>query len=493
MKATFVYPNQLYEHNPAFARDRKIFLIQDPLFFKDSKYKARYHKQKILLHLLSMEQYLNFLKKGGYDVEMVPHHSLKSNTYNYDLLRKNNINELHIVDVVDNVLEKRITKAAKGLAKIYWYDSPGFLLGATDVKEHFYNKKFHYMANFYKKQRRRFNILMDEDKPVGGKWSFDAENRKKLPKDIIVPSLNINSYSKSILAKNIEHVEKHFPSSIGNIDRFNYPINHIQAKNSFNEFLENKLKDFGTYEDAISTSERTIFHSILTPYLNVGLITPKEVLDSTLEFAKDRNIPINSMEGFIRQIIGWREFIRGVYVYDNVKQRTKNFWSFKDSVPKTFYNGNTGILPLDDIIKKCNDYAYAHHIERLMILGNIMLLSNFRPNSVYRYFMDYFIDAYDWVMVPNVYGMSQFADGGIMSTKPYISGSNYILKMSNYKRDSWCLTWDALYWNFIDQNREFFKKNHRMNMMVSMYDKKTQDYKDNYKSTVNGYKKYILD
>ena len=161
-------------------------------------------------------------------------------------------------------------------------------------------------------------------------------------------------------------------------------------------------------------------------------------------------------------------------------------------MPKTFYNGNTGILPLDDIIKKCNDYAYAHHIERLMILGNIMLLSNFRPNSVYRYFMDYFIDAYDWVMVPNVYGMSQFADGGIMSTKPYISGSNYILKMSNYKRDSWCLTWDALYWNFIDQNREFFKKNHRMNMMVSMYDKKTQDYKDNYKSTVNGYKKYIL-
>ena len=192
--------------------------------------------------------------------------------------------------------------------------------------------------------------------------------------------------------------------------------------------------------------------------LNVGLITPQEIVSESLQFARKNNIPINSTEGFIRQIIGWREFIRGIYECKGSEQRTKNFWGFKRKIPKSFYDGSTGIEPIDITIKKVLKTGYCHHIERLMVLGNFMILCEFDPDEVYRWFMELFIDAYDWVMVPNVYGMSQFADGGLMATKPYISGSNYLMKMSDYKKGEWQTIWDALFWRFMHVHRDFFSK-----------------------------------
>ena len=205
--------------------------------------------------------------------------------------------------------------------------------------------------------------------------------------------------------------------------------------------------------------------------LNSGLLDINFVLDKTIVFYNKNDIPLNSCEGFIRQIIGWREFIRGIYTVKGSEERTKNFWGFKRKIPKSFYDASTGILPVDDSIRKILKTGYAHHIERLMILGNFMLLCEFDPDEVYRWFMEMFIDSYDWVMVPNVYGMSQFADGGLMSTKPYISGSSYILKMSNYKKGEWSGIWDSLFWNFIDNHRDFFDKNPRMRMLVRNFDK----------------------
>jgi deoxyribodipyrimidine photolyase-related protein len=256
------------------------------------------------------------------------------------------------------------------------------------------------------------------------------------------------------------------------MDAFNYPVTRKQAFESFHLFLEQRLTNFGAYEDAIVKSESTLFHSVITPYLNIGLITPDEVIKGILDFSSNNSVPLNSLEGFVRQVIGWREFMRGIYVADGVKQRNSNFWNYDKPMPKSFYDGTTGLEPLDDTIKKCLKTGYAHHIERLMILGNLMLLIGIKPNSTYKWFMEMFIDSYDWVMVPNVYGMSQFSDGGLLATKPYISGSNYILKMSDYKKGDWCGIWDSLYWSFVNRNREFFKKNPRMNMMVAMYDKK---------------------
>ena len=236
--------------------------------------------------------------------------------------------------------------------------------------------------------------------------------------------------------------------------------------------MKNRLDNFGKYEDAIVENELILNHSLLSPLMNVGLISPNHVINKAISYTKKNNIPLNSIEGFVRQIIGWREFIRGIYVSKGSEERTKNFWGFSKKIPNSFYTGETGITPIDSVIKKINDYAYCHHIERLMVLGNFMLLCEFDPDDVYKWFMEMFIDSYDWVMVPNVYGMSQFSDGGLMSTKPYISSSNYLFKMSNYnKKDKWIKIWDSLFWRFMDLHRTFFIKNPRMRMLVNTYDK----------------------
>jgi len=179
-------------------------------------------------------------------------------------------------------------------------------------------------------------------------------------------------------------------------------------------------------------------------------------------------VPLNALEGFVRQVMGWREFVRLVYRTHGRVQRKKNFWGFTHGIPAAFYDGSTGVEPVDHVIRQVLRTGYCHHIERLMILGNFMLLCELSPDAVYRWFMEMFIDSYDWVMVPNVYGMSQFADGGLMSTKPYISGSSYVLKMSDFKKGSWCAVWDALYWRFVDRHADFLAKNPRMAMMVKM-------------------------
>ncbi len=483
MEYTFIYPNQLYENHPAVSRSRKIILIEDPLFFGDDKYPIKFHKQKLLLHHMSMRQYFFKKRNDGYNIEIINFSDLKREHYTSWLIKKYSIHVIHVADVVDYELKNRIEKATLDCsALLKWYDNPNFLLTQSDVNNDFLGKKRHLMANFYKKQRRRYGILLETDgSPVGGAWSFDDQNRKKLPKVIKIPIELEIEYAKDELSRSKSFVKKYFSENYGNLDGFNYPIDHEQGKRSLEYFLSNKFELFGPYEDAVSKIDSTLFHSILTPYMNIGLITPIEVIERVNYFAKEHKIPINSYEGFIRQIIGWREFIRGIYVVDGVKQRTGNFWKFYRGIPNSFYNGNTGIEPVDRTIKKLMSNAYIHHIERLMVMGNIFFLLRINPNKVYKWFMELFIDAYDWVMVPNVYGMSQFADGGLMSTKPYISGSNYILKMSDYRKGDWCDTWDALYWNFIDENREFFSKNPRTSMMINMYDKKSEELKLTYK------------
>ncbi len=203
--------------------------------------------------------------------------------------------------------------------------------------------------------------------------------------------------------------------------------------------------------------------------LNIGLLTPKQVVEAVL--AHGEEVPLNSLEGFIRQVIGWREFVRLIYVHAGTKQRTRNFWGLSQKLPASFYSGTTGIAPFDASVERTLNHAYCHHIERLMVLGNFMLLCDIAPDAVYRWFMEMFIDSYDWVMVPNVYGMSQHADGGLMTTKPYISGSSYILKMSDYPKGTWTTIWDGLYWRFVHRQREFFSQNPRMRVMVGQLDR----------------------
>jgi len=330
------------------------------------------------------------------------------------------------------------------------------------------------MASFYKKQRRKFNLLMDGDEPQGGKWSFDEENRKKLPDDVPVPDL-YEPKTNAYLDAAVKHVSSAYPDNPGTTDGFTYPVTHYQAEEWLSDFISERIEKFGDYEDAISDRSPFLFHSVLTPALNIGLLTPRQVIDAVMAAHSEKGIPLNSLEGFVRQIIGWREFMRGIYHYEGNFQRNNNYFNHTRKIPESFWTGNTGIDPIDDVIATVNTHAYSHHIERLMILGNFMLLCEFDPEEIYRWFMELFIDAYDWVMVPNVYGMTQYADGGLITTKPYISGSNYVRKMSSYRQGKWSEIWDGLYWRFLHIHRDKFKNNQRMNMVISLLDRMDKD------------------
>jgi deoxyribodipyrimidine photolyase-related protein len=334
------------------------------------------------------------------------------------------------------------------------------------------DKKKFYQTTFYKSERKARDILITgSDDPEGGKWTYDTENRKKYPKGKTPPNIQFPD-TTSAYKEALDYVEDHFEDNYGQTtDSPLYALDFESAKDWFEQFLEQRFAGFGPYEDAIVKEEIYLHHSVLTPMLNVGLLTPQYVLDRSLEYAQENDIKIQSLEGFVRQIMGWREFIRGMYMAKGVPMRTTNYWGFDRKIPRSFYTGETGIPPIDDTIKKVLKTGYCHHIERLMVLGNFMLLCEFDPKEVYKWFMELFIDAYDWVMVPNVYGMSQFADGGFFATKPYISSSNYILKMSNYSKGDWQEIWDALFWHFMDKQREFFSSNPRLAMLLGTFDK----------------------
>ncbi len=373
-------------------------------------------------------------------------------------------------------MEQRIANKCKALqVTVIKNPTALFLNSFQEIAAYFSHKKRMFQTEFYKDQRQTRNILIEnEKKPSGGKWSFDEENRLKFPKGKTLPKVDFlkpNNFYKEAIA----YTQKYFPDNYGTLTLdYSYPTSFIESKTWLKVFFESRFSEFGPYEDAILENENILHHSVLSPMLNAGLLSPKFVVDEALKYARKHPIPLNSLEGFIRQIIGWREYVRGVYELKGTEERTKNFWGFTRKIPSSFWSGTTGIMPLDFTIKKVLETGYVHHIERLMVLGNFMLLCEFDPDEVYRWFMELFIDAYDWVMVPNVYGMSQFADGGLMATKPYICGSNYLLKMSNYKKGEWQQVWDGLFWRFMHVHRGFFLKNSRLGMLVNRFDELSQ-------------------
>ncbi len=278
-------------------------------------------------------------------------------------------------------------------------------------------------------------------------------------------------------------------NSQGKIETFNYPVTFQEASLQLEYFIKDKFHNFGNYQDAITKNTNLIylFHSNLSSSLNIGLLNLNDVIRKVIE----ASAPYNTKEGFIRQLIGWREFMLRVYEDEGIKLRNSNFFNFKNSMPKAILQANSGITILDDIIKKVNNTAYAHHIERLMVLGNIFVLLEINPNEVYKYFMQNFIDAYDWVMVGNVYAMSGYCDGGSITTKPYICSSNYLLKMSDYKKDNWCEILDALYWRFLAKYQHLFINNPRMKMQLAILNKMPKEKLEKHINIANTYIKNL--
>jgi deoxyribodipyrimidine photolyase-related protein len=438
-KVFIIYPNQLFE-DISKLYGHKVLLVEESLFF----IQYSFHIQKLVFHRASMKFYENYLKQNNLEVEYFEDES-------YLEIYKNK--SITIYDVADDWLLKKITKNFKNLTILY---NPNFL----NVND---NNKF--LHKYYINRRKELNILVCDDKPEGGKWSFDEQNRLKFPKDeqVLKPLIFDNEY----ICEAKKYVQKF--NTVGSVKEFYHPITFYEVRKNFDYFLKNKFEKYGDYQDAIVEGESFLYHSNISSALNAGLLSLKDVIQKIY----DADVSLNSKEGFIRQIIGWREFMFSIYKSSHITLRNSNFFDFKNKIPAKLLNGNSGLKPLDDAVQKLDKTAYNHHIERLMIFGNIFLLLEIKPDEVYEFFMANYIDAYDWVMVGNVYGMSGYSDGGSITTKPYISSSNYIVKMSNdYKKsDEWCKVWDGLYWRFLDRYKHFFKNNYRMKMQLSLLNK----------------------
>ena len=491
MKAiNLIFPHQLFQKSPLLENDFDIYLVEEFLFFKHYSF----HKQKIAFHRASMKAYQAHLEGLNKTVHYIESSDVLSDIREFHKeIDDKKIAHIHVIDPVDDWLEQRLRETAK-VIQLTMYDSPQFLNSKEDLQPFFRSdKKSFFQTTFYKQQRKRLDILLDaEGNPEGGKWTYDADNRKKYPKDKTPPAVYFPQ-KNWLWDEAVTYVEAHFSAYPGNLseDRM-YPITHQESEAWLEQFLTYRFYDFGIYEDALVKEASILNHSLLSPLMNAGLILPKDIVDRALSFAKEEGIPINSTEGFVRQIIGWREFIRGMYVCKGRYSRTRNFWGFKRKIPASFYDGTTGIEPIDVTIKRTLETGYCHHIERLMVLGNFMLLCEFDPDEVHRWFMELFIDAYDWVMVPNVYGMCLFADGGTFATKPYIGGSNYLRKMSNYSKGAWEGTWDGLFWSFVMKHQDFFKSNPRTSMLAHSLNRMSEEKKQTHIRNAEAFIKEML-
>ena len=450
----------------------EVFMAEDFGLCREFKY----HKSKIYLFLAAMREYRDELLKNSIKVNYFELDQridkLSYIDFLVDFLKNKKIKEVNIYEIEDKPFElKFLNKLAQNQIEVKITKSPMFLFSREEFIEMAKGKKTYRMASFYQKARKKLNILVDETgNPVGGKWSFDEDNRKKIPKNV-EPPLEI----KSVLSKNhhqlVETINQHFKNHPGSLDNIWFPVQRLEAKKQLSNFLKDKFKDFGTYEDAMIEGGNFLYHSCLSALLNIGLITPDEVIAETLKFSAKNSTPLNSLEGFIRQIIGWREFIRGIYHAEGVNQSNSNYWNNTKKLTSSWYDGSTGIEPLDDCIKTTLKDGYIHHIPRLMIISNIMNMCGVHPKEIYKWFMEMYIDSSEWVMVPNVFGMATYSDGGLMSTKPYTCGSNYVLKMSNYKKGDWCDKLDGIYWSFTEKNRKFYEGNPRLSLLTRSLDK----------------------
>lgn len=428
-----------------------------------------YHQQKLALMIAAMREHAASLREAGFDVRYFDLDAGASiDAALTEVADQVASDTLVTFPVTDHALQQRLASLCNTQ---HWThheigEDPGFLTSKSAFAEYTGTRQRLRMADFYARQRTHLNLLLDPDgQPKGGKWSFDAENRKKLPRKQAVPSLPEVAHSQRTTDA-MREISERFASHPGRAEALWLPTDRAGALAWLQRFISERLHGFGTYEDAITQRSATLFHSTLSPLLNLGLLTPREVLDAVMQAADDADIPLNDLEGFIRQLTGWREFVRGTYDQFADRMRRANRRAHNRHLTHHWHNATTGIAPLDDAIRHQLDYAWTHHINRLMILSNLMNLCEIEPGEVCDYFMRYYLDAYDWVMVPNVYGMGLTSDDGVFATKPYVCGSNYLLKMSDFAKGDWCDVVDGLYWRFVRNNQDEYKANPRLSLAL---------------------------
>ena len=367
---------------------------------------------------------------------------------------------------------------------ITWCDDTRFLCTQDEFEQWASSRKQLRMEYFYRDMRRRTGLLMDDEKPAGGRWNFDSENRK--PPATGLDAAPPRRFKPDAITKEvITLVQAHCGDHFGRLEPFWFAVTRKQALTALRHFIKHSLPQFGDYQDAMLSGERFLFHSVISHYLNAGLLDAKEICVAVEKAWKAGTVPLNAAEGYIRQIIGWREYVRGIYWLKMPAYRLENALQHTRNLPEFYWNGDTRMHCVQQCVEQTRDEAYAHHIQRLMVTGNFALLAGIDPVQVHEWYLAVYADAYEWVELPNTLGMSQFADGGLLGSKPYVASGNYINKMSDYcrhceysvkqKAGPEACPFNYLYWDFIDRHRDKLQSNHRMAQTYRSWDRMSDE------------------
>lgn len=453
-----VLGDQLFAGLPGMPADAPVFMREDVGLCR----RHRHHKQKLVLFLSATRHFAANLAAQGRTVVYQRLDMTDSRPYGQALAEA--ADRLGIgTAIAYEPADVQTAADCLGPSQlgVRTVPNPMFLTSADDWAAFRAEKPRGIMADFYRRQRLRLGVLVTDGRPEGGQWSFDPENRKSLPKGLTEPAppwIEPDETTREVC----ELVEKSFPDHPGTTEGFGWAVDRAGAIELWSEFIQSRLAGFGPYEDALSATQAVLWHSRVTPALNIGLLTPGELVDDVVSAYRTGLVPLSSAEGFVRQVIGWREFVRRTAdEYDQVP----NGLGHTKRLKPCWWDGTTGLPPFDTVAKRLHRMGWCHHIERLMVCGSLFLMVEAAPDDAYRWFMEMFVDSADWVMAPNVYGMALHADGGRFATKPYFSGSAYILKMSDYPKGDWCEVWDGLYWRFVARHAEMLARNNRTSQL----------------------------
>lgn len=458
------------QNNQAQKSDTPVILIESSNYVKQRPY----HQQKLVLVWSAMRHFAEELKVDGWQVTYAIAEDFATPLQNW--IKEHNISELQITEPGDRPFKKLIQNLDLNCQLTFLIDNH-FLWSKDEFKTWAESRKRLLMEDFYRQGRKKFNLLMAGEKPLGDKWNFDKENRKPPTKNLQTPQ-PLTFKPDQITQEVIDWVKEQKFANYGKIEPFNWAVTRQQALEVLDHFIAQCLANFGTYQDAMVTGEYTMWHSLLSPYLNLGLLNPLEVITTIEKAYYEQELPLNSVEGFIRQLLGWREYMYGLYHYLDEDYSQNNWFDHDRSLPEFFWDANqTEMNCMRQSLTQIEATGYAHHIQRLMIISNFALIAGINPQQLENWFHSAFIDAYDWVMQTNVIGMGQFADGGILASKPYAASANYIHKMSDYCSNcqyNWrdrlgeqACPFNFFYWDFLQRHRDKLANLGRMNLMLS--------------------------